>query len=274
MKRRELFSVVLLAVILSALAAPAVALPQGYIVEPAFGSTGITVADVIPITFWDLTFREMVIIGALALSPAFVLPVEIFFAVKLLSFFGFKRIARSNILTSTVRNTLFSLIRNRPGISFVDLSQEMGISRGALTYHLTLMRVSGKIILLKDHGSLSYFENSGRYGDGEQKVMRYLHQDMDKKILLSLANNPLMSRTDFEKMLGVSGPTVSWHMKRLIDDGILNVRKDGRFSRYSLSEGAWASLIKCCDNDLVLPGLLPGTVNAVRYSAFAGTAEL
>ncbi|MFA4825591.1 MAG: winged helix-turn-helix transcriptional regulator [Methanoregula sp.] len=274
MIRRELISVALLAVLLAALAVPVIALPQGYIVEPAFGATGKTTTDVIPITFWDLTFREMVIIGALALFPAFVFPVEIFFALKFLSLFGFKRIARNNILASTVRNTLYTLIRSRPGISFVELSQEMGISRGALTYHLTLMRISKKIILLKNHGALSYFENSGKYGNGEQKVMKYLRQDTDNKILLSLARNPLMSRTDFEKILGVSGPTVSWHMKRLIDDGILNVRKDGRFSRYALSEATWSSLLKYCEDVSGLPGQSSGAVITVRYSAMAGTAEL
>lgn len=175
---------------------------------------------------------------------------------------------------STVRNSLYSLIRSRPGISFVELSQEMGISRGALTYHLTLMKISGKIILLKDHGILSFFENSGKYGDGELKVMKYLRQDTDKIILLSLAKNPLMSRTDFEKMLGVSGPTVSWHMKRLIDDGILNVRKDGRFSRYALSEGTSSYLMRCCEDVSGLPAQPSGAVSTVCYSAMSRTAEL
>lgn len=89
MIRRDLISGALLAVLLSALAAPAVALPLVYTVEPAFGSTGIATTDVVPITFWDLTLREMIIIGALALSPACLFPVEIFFTLKLLSIFGF-----------------------------------------------------------------------------------------------------------------------------------------------------------------------------------------
>jgi predicted transcriptional regulator len=267
------FSAVLLVFLLAALATPAFAFMQDYSVEPAFGATGVSVADVLPITFWDLTFREMVIIGALAISPALVFPVEIFFALKLLSCFGFRRIVRNNVLANTLRHTIYNLIQSRPGISSSELLQETGISRGALTYHLTLMRVSGKIILLKDHGTISYFENSGKYGDGEQKVIKYLRQDMDKKIILILARNPLMSRTDFERILGVSGPTVSWHMKRLIDDGILNVQKDGRFSRYVLSEGTEFSLVKYCVDVPGLPGLSTGAGSTTRYSAMAGTVE-
>ena len=213
----------------------------------------------------------MGIIAALAISPVLVFPVEIFFALKLLSCFGFRRIARGNILDSTIRNTIFCLIRSRPGISFVELLQETAISRGALAYHLALMRIMGKIILLEDHGITSYFENSGKYNPGEQKVLKYLHQDKDRQILLALARSPMMSRRDFEKVLGMSGPTVTWHMKRLIDDGLLNLHKDGRFSRYALSAMTQSCLEKYGRDTT---GSQVGGGTPARYHAIAGTSEI
>jgi len=266
--------ILLLVFLCIALSAPVFALPPEYTIEPSFGSIGMAAADVAPITFWDLTLREMVIIAALAISPVLIFPVEIFFAVKLLTWLGFRRIARNNILASTIRNTLFDLIRSRPGISFVELLQETGISRGALTYHLTLMRISGKIIILGDHGISSYFENSGKYDSSEQKVLKYLRQDTDKQILVALSGNPLMSRRDFEKILGVSGPTVTWHMKRLISDGLLDIRKDGRFTRYILSAGTLSCLEKyqVCMPDL--PERHEGMNAPSRYYGMAETADL
>jgi predicted transcriptional regulator len=267
-------SCALLVFLLITLAAPAVALSPGYIVEPAFGAAGTAAADVVPITFWDLNIREMVIIGALAISPAFVFPTEIFFALKLLSCFGFRRIARGNILASSVRNTLYNAILSEPGISFVELLEETKISRGALTYHLALMRCSGKIVLLESHGTTSYFENSDRYNRGEREVLKYLRQETDRKILFSLAKTPLLSRRDFEKILGVSGPTVTWHMKRLIDDGLLSIRKDGRFSRYSLSGGTLEYLKKYGKGIHVLSEFPTGASMRAGYPPMAGTAEL
>ena len=267
-------SAILLVVLCMSLAVPAAAFPQDYTIEPAFGVVGIASPDIVPVTFLDLTIREMVIIGALAVSPALVFPVEIFFALKLLSCFGFRRIARSNILASTIRNTLYNLIRSRPGISFVGLLQETGISRGALTYHLTLMRISGKIVPLADHGITGYFENSGKYDRDELKVIKYLHQDMDNQILFTLARSPLLSRRDFEKVLGVSGPTISWHMKRLIEDGILNIQKDGRFSRYILSERTQTCLEKYNLFIHPLPESQPGAAIPGKYPALAGTVDL
>jgi predicted transcriptional regulator len=271
--KRALSPAVLLIFLFIVLAAPAAAFPEEYTVEPAFGTVGTAAADVLPISFWDLTLREMVIIGALAISPAFVFPVEIFFALKLLSCFGFRRIRRSNILASPVRNTLYGLIRSRPGISLAGMVEETGISRGALTYHLTLMRVSGKITLLHDHGSTGYFENSGKYDESGQKVLKYLRQDTDKQILLALAGTPLLSRRDFEQILRISGPTVTWHMKRLIDDGLLTLHKDGRFSRYSLSAETLSYLSTYGDR-IPIPAELPaGAGMHTRYTAMAGTVE-
>lgn len=267
-------SAILLVVLCMSLAVPAIALPQDYTVEPAFGAVGIASPDVISVTFFDLTLREMMIIGAIAVSPALVFPVEIFFALKLLSCFGFRRIARSNILASTIRNTLYCLIRSRPGISFIELLQETETSRGALTYHLTLMRISGKIVPLADHGITGYFENSGKYDQNEQKVLKYLRQDTDRQILFALAGSPLMSRRDFENVLGISGPTISWHMKRLIEDGLLSIRKDGRFSRYVLSEPARACLEKYNPYAHPLPESRPGNGIPGRFPSMAGTAEL
>jgi predicted transcriptional regulator len=136
------------------------------------------------------------------------------------------------------------------------------------------MRISGKIVPLADHGITGYFENSGKYDQDELKVLKYLRQDTDRQILFALAGNPLMSRRDFEKVLGISGPTISWHMKRLIDDGLLSIRKDGRFSRYVLSERTRFCLEKNRPYTHPLPESRPGTAIPGRYPAMAGTAEL
>ena len=85
-----------LAIIL--LAAPTAA-SGGYSVALAYGSTGTPVPDLVPISFWDLSWQDMAIVMALLLCPICVIPLEILFASKLLAFLGFRRIARRNILS-------------------------------------------------------------------------------------------------------------------------------------------------------------------------------
>jgi len=225
-----------LAIIL--LAAPAAASTGDYSVTPAYGSTGTPVPGLAPISFWDLSLQEMAIVAALLLCPVGVIPLEILFACKLYAFLGFRRIARRNILLQGTRNEIYQLIVATPGISFPALKQRLSLSRGTLTYHLLLLSARHKIVIHKTHGRTSYFENNGRYDGTEQKILHHLGNEREKRIIDYLISSPGSTRQDLKLVLGVSGPTITWHMKRMLSDGILSLRKDGRYSRYSLSDEA------------------------------------
>ena len=271
--KRTLVPALLFVVLLAVLAVPAVALPAQYTVEPAFGATGMAAPDIIPITIWDLTLREMAIVLVLAVSPLLLAPVEIFFAIKLLSFLGFRRIARGNILANSVRNTLYRCIRERPGISGGELAEEAGISRGALAYHIALLRAFGKIVLVKNHGAVCCFENSGAYSRCEQTMLNCLHSDTGKKILRALAATPGLSRAELGQVLSVSGPTVTWHMKRLAADGAVNVSRDGKFSRYVISEEMTIFLKRAGFSRGCYSLLSTGESGTIPRTALAGPAE-
>jgi ArsR family transcriptional regulator, arsenate/arsenite/antimonite-responsive transcriptional repressor len=45
-----------------------------------------------------------------------------------------------------------------------------------------------------------------------------------------------------EPMLGLSQPTVSYHLKQLLDAGLLQRQRRGRFMHYRLADGALARL--------------------------------
>lgn len=271
--KRMLFSAMVFTFLFATLAVPAAGLAEYYTVEPAFGATGTAATDIAPITFWDLSLREMVIIGALAISPLLLAPVEILFAIKLLSFLGFRRIARGNVLANSIRNTIYGCIRERPGISPGELAGVTGVSRGALAYHITLLRALGKIVIVKNHGAVSCFENTGTYNCGEQKMLNCLRTDTGQKILRALTGIPGLSRAELGQILDVSGPTVTWHMKRLAADGIVSVSRDGKYSRYFISEEMTAFIKRT--------GCIGGSCNtssagegiAILRTALTGPAE-
>jgi len=246
---REFLDIGLVFFLLIALIVPVSAHLPGYRVEPGYGTGGILASDITQISFWDLSLREMAIVLALAFLPVLVFPVELIFALKLFACLGFRRIARNNILGNTTRQAIYLCIVGMPGIGLQDLAREMLVSRGALSYHLALLKIQNKIVVQKSHGNIGYFENSGRYDRLEQNVISYLRHDTEKKILGTLAAYPSRSRSDMEHLLALSGPTITWHMKRLGADGLLTVVKDGRYSRYSLTETAAGYVRKHLEND-------------------------
>jgi len=248
----KLVPAVLLALFVLSFAAPASAFITGYSIEPAYGSVGKSAADLQPISFWDLSLREMAIVLALAISPTCLFPVEIFFTLKIFSCLGFRRIARNNILRNGNRQAIYQCITLNPGITFHELCKVMEISRGALDYHLSLLRFQGKVAPLRIHGGTCFFVNSLFYDDLERKVLATLRNHTERTILTMLVDRDDLSRQDLEKILAMSGPSVTWYMKRLAEEGLLCVQKEGRYARYTLTEKTQYCIRKYLDQSPVV----------------------
>jgi len=99
-KRNKLSGLLIIFFILLILDLPAVCASH-YTVEPVHNPDQITSPPIepVPITFWGLSLREMAVFLALMVSPILVLPVELFFALKL---FAVLAIARLNKLQSSI----------------------------------------------------------------------------------------------------------------------------------------------------------------------------
>lgn len=219
---------------------------HGYVVTPATDedTVGQTGADPVRITFWDLPPRLMLITVILSISPLLLYPVELFFIFQGIAFLGYRKITAGNVLGSPVRTLIFATIKANPGIYFNELSQETGINRGSLRYHLALMRMTGKVSTLAMEGNTRYFENSGKFSETEQKVLKYLRNDKERAIFLHLITYPETTRSDLEKMLKISGAAVTWHTNRLCDAGMLTVTKRGKTVQYLINPDARTYLEK------------------------------
>lgn len=219
---------------------------HGYVVTPATDADteGQTGADPVRITFWELPPRLMLITVIQSISPVLLVPLELFFFLKGLVFLRYRKITAGNVLGSPARTLIFETIRANPGIYFNELSRESGLNRGSLRYHLALMRMTGRISTLAMEGDTRYFENSGRFSETEQRVLKFLRNDKERAIFLHLMNNPETTRGDLEKMLGISGAAVTWHTNRLCDAGMLTVTRSGKTARYLIDPDAMKFLEK------------------------------
>lgn len=55
------------------------------------------------------------------------------------------------------------------------------------------------------------------------------------RMLIALAQVGEMTVTELVRAVRVSQPLVSWHLRRLRAAGLVNVRREGRVARYSIS---------------------------------------
>lgn len=234
-----IITVICISVIAVVISTPQVS-NHGYVVEPATEEdiAASTPLETVRISFWELPPRLMLITVLQSISPLLIIPLGLFFFLQGLAFLGYRKITAGNVLGSPARTRIFAAIQANPGIYFNELSRETGLNRGALRYHLTLMRVTGKISTLALEGNTRYFENSGRFSETEQRVLKFLRNNKERAIFVRLMDNPETTRGDLESMLGISGAAVTWHTNRLCDAGMLTVAGSGKTFRYLIDPDA------------------------------------
>jgi len=188
----------------------------------------------------DAAARTPVAVGFFALplwvmiAQLFLFPTEIFLTAKLWAFLGIRRVFGGNVLDQDLRARIYDHICRNPGIHLRGLASEMDLKMGTLRYHLGMLQGTHKIAVSGDASSVRYFENSGTYSADEQVILKHLRNETTKTILRVLVERPLATRQDLAGAAGISGPSVSWHMKRLQDDSLVRARREGRTTVYEI----------------------------------------
>ena len=162
-----------------------------------------------------------------------------------MTYLGYKRVSGHNVLNQAVRSKIYDHIKENPGAHYSAIADETGINRGTLRYHLKILQICSKVRALHGAGCTRYFENNMKLSEYDQRVLHHLKNDTSKRILEVLVENPDVSRKDLSNVVGVSGPSISWYMKRLCADGIVSAIKEGRHVRYRLNSEAAATLCVC-----------------------------
>ncbi|WP_067050790.1 winged helix-turn-helix transcriptional regulator [Methanofollis ethanolicus] len=235
MDKRPLFLILILSSILTA---PPVTALGGYTVTPAYDISDQEYHDFDEISFFEESPRMMIIELALFLSPALILPAEILYSLVVISCLGFRRVTRQTILDHKGRRELYELIRDNPGISLSTLREKTGLNDGTARYHLGLLNLHGMIVCRSYHGSRYYYARNKDYGRMEAALLTYLHTENARVILDLLSRDDDLSHHDLMAATGTASPTISWHMKRLIADGIVESYHEGRKTRYLLTPAA------------------------------------
>jgi len=207
----------------------------GYSVAPgeAGAAEGLP-QDPEPVSFFDLNLREMLIAVALSFCPLLVYPVELFFSLKVFAALGYRKIEKNAILWNRNRREILASVAANPGVRFVTLERLTGIKEGTLKYHLLILEAKRRIVSFGSGRSLRYFENNGRYNELEKRVFFHLQNPTTRRILEILAVSPEVSRKDIAGIVGIAGPSITWHTNRLSRDGIISTSKRGRIVRYTL----------------------------------------
>lgn len=134
-----------------------------------------------------------------------------------------------------IRKRLIDIIKNKPGIHFREIFREIDIAMGELEYHLHVLEKMEIISKTKTSYYTRYFP-SYELGTEDKKIMGLLRQKILREILLFIISNEKPSHKDIAKEFGLLKSTASFHLNKLLINGIIEKEKNGRKVLYNVKK--------------------------------------
>jgi len=141
---------------------------------------------------------------------------------------GIRRIFPKNVLDHPNRAAISALIASSPGISTRGIAAHLALNRETLRYHLAVLVSCRAAIPVHTGKTTYYFENHGKYSARERALIIHRHNRTTAAILALIGSEPGITGAALAGKLGLSLPTVRWHLQRLADSGILTGVSSGR----------------------------------------------
>jgi predicted transcriptional regulator len=135
-------------------------------------------------------------------------------------------------------------VAEHPGCTMTQISAETDIQRDTVKYYVYQFISMGKLALERAGRYSLLYKKSIKYDVFEKTVISYLHDDMNRKILWVIIENPGIMSADLSKKFGLSKSTVSWYVTRLLKNDLITYRKQGNFKKYFINSNVEGILRK------------------------------
>jgi predicted transcriptional regulator len=112
-----------------------------------------------------------------------------------------------------------------------------GLPLGQVLYHLDRLERMGLVVSTRDYGFRRYFvaRNIDRR---EKKFLGALRHEVPRHIVIELLDRPGQTHKEMQALLGIAGSTLSFHLSRLAESGVVVREREGNATVYHLSDPA------------------------------------
>ncbi len=134
------------------------------------------------------------------------------------------------------RRKIYELIKKSPGIHFREIERRLKMAVGNIQYHLHYLEKKNLIRVEKDGEYIRYYSKDVSLDESDKTVMSFLRRKTSRRILIYLLSNPCVNNKDLSKAVGLSFSTVSWHLNKLVEAGVVERKKEGRESFFKVRD--------------------------------------
>lgn len=140
---------------------------------------------------------------------------------------------KEDTLALETRRKIYNLILTYPGLHEREIARKLDMSLSTLDYHLHYLEKREIIVSKKDGRYTRYFV-SKRIGAQDKRAISLLRQKTPRNIVLFLLLNPRSLHKEICDEVKKSPSTVSFHLKKLVDAGIVDAISIGRGTAYEV----------------------------------------
>jgi predicted transcriptional regulator len=138
---------------------------------------------------------------------------------------------------SSTRDQIFLYISEHPGTHLRQIKRELNLAMGMTQYHLYALEKERKIVSRRA-GFYKRFYPNLVFGDSQHDILDVLSQETERDLLIFIIQSPESTQKDLAERVQLSPSTVSWHMKRLTDAGLVESKREGQFVKYRIKADA------------------------------------
>ena len=134
---------------------------------------------------------------------------------------------------SDSQHNILKAISQHPGIRYKELARQTDFANGVLTYNLNILEQFGYVNKFRHNNIARYYLLS--IPSSDLKIISHLRVYSEKDIILFLLSHDFCTFNEIVEHLRKAPSTVSWHLKRLCEDGILVVHH-GKYNLYQIND--------------------------------------
>lgn len=124
------------------------------------------------------------------------------------------------------RNRIVTYVSAHPGIHFTDLVTMLDLAHGQVQYHLRWLVDRDVLVREELYGRTHYF--SPEYDDWERGALALVRRETARDILAYLVEHRSSRPNSVADELDIARSTLEWQLDRLIEQDIVEKRRDTR----------------------------------------------
>lgn len=129
---------------------------------------------------------------------------------------------------------LMKQIEQTPGIRYRELLRLTGLVNGVLTYHLAALERANVIKVIRESRMTRYYPVS--VSDQESAILKFIRREPIRQILLFVLEHDMCTFNEIVDHTQKAPSTVSSHLKRLREAGIVLIRHGEYHQLYRVAE--------------------------------------